>query len=191
MEISWQNIGGDKQTAPVPVNIRPIIDALGMDDGAEFLLHFRGRYLYVNKGKGQARGATVKLLGPEKATQLARKLTEAGYGHQNGRNYRVPSASAFLSRYLRSRGLNLTQIAVRLGTTDVTVRNYLKSDEELQCFRERQRRKKLSTWIEEAVFLGLVVRVEPQETKSLDRYPDQESQLARLMPSATSHQRKD
>ncbi len=191
MNISWQNLDGSKHTALVPVNIWPIVEALGMDDAAEFLLHFRGRHLYINKGKGQARGSVTKLLGSEKATQLAKTLTAAGYGQQNGKKYRVPTAYNFLCRYLRSNGFNLTQIAARLGTTDVTVRNYLRSDQELQRLRDKQHRKNLSTWIDEAVALGLVVRVEPPTTMSLISYPGHTGHLARPTHSISSHQRKD
>jgi hypothetical protein len=166
MEIRWQNIKGEEHRGKIPANLWPIIDALGLHDGAEFLLYFRGRDFYVGKGAKAFRSAMVELFGPAKTNLLHNALTAAGYGNANGKNYVVPSATVFLSRYLRSKGLNLNEIAHRLGTSTVTVRSCLKSDAEREVRYEKDKMRRINEAISEAVALGLVVRLEQPKKKA-------------------------
>ncbi|SIQ78100.1 hypothetical protein SAMN05880590_107149 [Rhizobium sp. RU35A] len=167
MEISWANLDGEENTAKVEASLRPIIDAVGIHVAAEFLLYFRGRYFYVGSNRRKKVSAASKLFGAEEIGRISEALTNAGYGYQNGKSYRVPSATAFLSRYLRSKGLKVAEIANRLGTTDVTVGKHLKSEQERQRLREHARRRQLDQAIEEAVSLGLVVRVKQPQKAAL------------------------
>ncbi len=158
MEITWPGPEGGQLTAPIPANLQPFIEALGIDEGAEFLLHFRNKNVSLNGGKGQERSAIAKMVGLEKANRLNRLLTEAGYG--KGMAFQVPGAGCFLARYLRSKGLSINEISNRLGRTCVSVRGYLRSDEQRRMDSEKSVALRLHSTIDEAVALGLVVRVD-------------------------------
>ncbi len=156
MEVSWKNLDGETIVGRIEPNLWPIVKVLGIDAAAEFLLYFRGKYLHLHEGKTQARNQVVRLFGAKKAEALYRSLLEEVFCE----TYRVPQGKVFLCRYLRSKGLPVSEISTRVGLTDVSIRRALLSDKERRDFTAIENAKRLKNAISEAVSLGLVVRVE-------------------------------
>ncbi|MCF1461331.1 hypothetical protein FS827_08345 [Agrobacterium vitis] len=155
MKLTWTDTAGNEVSAKVDAHLVPIINVLGLHKGSEFLMLFGGKYIRLNENAIQNRTNIALLYGKKKARDLGESLLNAGYPH----SYRVPTAKKFLARYLRSKGLKNADIATRLSSTDVSVRGWLKSDQDRRASSERRRCRVLSAHIDEAVALGLVVRV--------------------------------
>ncbi len=102
---------------PVPANLRPYVDVLGVDGAIAFLLTFGGAELYIpDEPKG--RGALERLNGGARVRELARRKAEL--------QPRVPLGNRWIAQVLRGRGQSVAQIARTLHITDRTVRNYLR-----------------------------------------------------------------
>lgn len=156
MQITWKDRSGNEVSGRVEAHILPIIEALGLHDTAEFLLLFSGKYLHISKSV-QDRNKIAQLYGKERTLKLYESLTAAGYGQSSV--YKVPTAKKFLARYLRSKGATTEDICLRLMAADVSVRNWLRSDEDRRSASEKQKAISLKASIDEAVSLGLVIRV--------------------------------
>ncbi|MBB4006223.1 hypothetical protein [Allorhizobium taibaishanense] len=155
MKLTWTDTAGKEVSANVDAHLVPIIKVLGFGKGSEFLMLFGGTYIRLSEKAIQSRNRIAVLYGKDKARDLGESLLNAGYPQ----SYRVPTAKKFLARYLRSKGLKNPDIATRLSSTDVAVRGWLKSDQERRKSSIRNKCRALSAHIDEAVALGLVVRV--------------------------------
>lgn len=102
---------------PVPAQVAPYVEALGIAMTVRFLLIFGGAELYyATDPKG--RGRVEALVGPDRAAELGR------ISHRLPR--RVPLAKPWLAAQLRSEGYGIADIARTLRTSDVSVRKWLK-----------------------------------------------------------------
>ncbi|HQS09489.1 MAG TPA: hypothetical protein PLK13_11765 [Xanthobacteraceae bacterium] len=101
----------------MPENIAPYVRAIGIDKTVELLLEFGGASLYFGKNPTM-RSRVVALIGAE-----AVKAMEAGLGSFGER---VPLANRWIANYLAAQSVPTQEIARRLRTTNVTVRNYLR-----------------------------------------------------------------
>ncbi len=138
-----KGVGGAPSTAPVltggpspqgegsaPANIEPYVRVLGIDGAVEFLLAFGGAELALGRNP-QARGALAKLVGRDKAAELA-----AAAEHLPRR---VPLAKQWIARVLKGRGLPNAEIARTLHVSDVTVRALLATGAKAEERREKVR----------------------------------------------------
>lgn len=103
---------------PIPVQIKPYVDVLGIDGTIDFLLEFGGAELYLAENP-TARSRLVQFLGLDKATALSRASAHLPK--------RVPLQKPWIAQILRKeKSLPVSEIARRLHVSDVTVRSYLK-----------------------------------------------------------------
>lgn len=119
MKIEWPSSTGEIISADIPYPVRTYVEAVGLDAAATLFLKLGGGQIYLSKSpcEGSLVGA---IIGEENASRLAAALFA-----DNGR---IPLANRFLSRYLRSKGNNIQEIARAVRIPDVTVRRYLKPD---------------------------------------------------------------
>jgi len=101
---------------PVPQNIAPFVDVLGIDGTVEFLLEFGGAEVWYPSGKNSA-SELVQVLGAEKALALADRA--------DALKARIPLAKPWLAKVLHAKGLSQARIARKLHASDVTIRKYL------------------------------------------------------------------
>lgn len=109
--------GARRYPAP-PAQVAPYVDAMGQRLAVRFLLVFGGAELYIAREPG-SRSQLVKLIGQEKAAELAKK------DHLLQR--RIPLAKPWIAAVLRADGCSVAQIARTLRVSDVTVRKMLKA----------------------------------------------------------------
>lgn len=108
-----------KDDLPYPkptAQVEPYIEALGLDDTLRFLETFGGTEIYVATHPSK-RSQIAQLVGNPKAKMLA--------AVQHRLQRRVPLAKKWRASVYRSQGLTIAQIALKLGVSDVMVRNYL------------------------------------------------------------------
>jgi len=101
--------------------VQPYFDALGLDDTLNFLEAFGGTEIYIASQPGN-RSQVVTVVGYAKTRALA------SISHRL--QHRVPLAKEWRARVYSSLGLNNTEIALKLGVTDVSVREYLRASKE-------------------------------------------------------------
>lgn len=111
-----------KDDLPFPkptAQVEPYFEALGLDDTLRFLEAFGGTEIYIATQPSQ-RSQVAKVVGYPKARMLA--------AVQHRLQRRVPLAKQWRASVYRSQGLTIAQIALKLGVSDVMVRNYLSGD---------------------------------------------------------------
>jgi len=129
MKISWPDIQNNRLlTGRIEAQAHPYIEALGVDNAAQFLLHFGGSLLPLPTKRAHKGTELSKVLQgmygdgwKDKALQLGRCV-----GHSCPS---VPLTRTFLCRYLRSQGKSVNDIARILKTSGTTVYRHLKGDE--------------------------------------------------------------
>ncbi len=99
-----------------PAQIADIVEILGPDLTATFLLRFGGAELYMAEDP-KGRSQVEALVGTDRARSLA-TLTN--------RQRRVPLAKPWGASHLRFKGATIAEIARTPHVTDITVRRYLK-----------------------------------------------------------------
>lgn len=97
--------------------VEPYFEALGLEDTLKFLETFGGNEIYIASHPSY-RSRVAACIGYPKA----RMLSEISARLQR----RVPLAKKWRAQVYRSQGLKISQIATRLGVTDVMVRIYLR-----------------------------------------------------------------
>ena len=97
--------------------VEPYVDVLGIDGTVDFLLEFGGAEIYLTTTP-KSRSRVVALIGLKKTAELA--------AISDRLPRRVPLAKPWLTAVLKSKGLSNNQIARKLHTTDVSVRDWLK-----------------------------------------------------------------
>lgn len=102
-----------------PAQAAPYIEALGLEDTLKFIEAFGGIEIYIATHPSQA-SQVVTLVGYPKARALAEIADRL--------QRRVPLLKKWRAHVYASLGLPKSQIALKLGVTDVMVRNYLKDE---------------------------------------------------------------
>ncbi len=102
-----------------PAQIEPYVEILGVDLTVDFLLSFGGAELYIGKNPGD-KSRLVQLVGLERAKALG-AITER-------LQRRIPLQKPWTARYLSWKGLSVAEIARRLHTSDVSIRDWLRSN---------------------------------------------------------------
>lgn len=110
-------------TIKVPAHIQPYIETLGEELGIKFLLAFGGSYAYFSD-RPQERSPVTQLVGAEAHAKLASRL---GAG-----SIRVPLAKPFIARSFKAKGWTVNAIARELHSSDVSIRRWLKDDNDRQ-----------------------------------------------------------
>ncbi len=105
---------------PVPANIAPLVDVLGVDGTVRFLLFLGGAELHIARHP-RPRSRLVQVVGAEKAQQLA------DVSHLLPT--RIPVAKPWLAATLHAKGLPVAEIARTLHVSDVSVRSMLRRAE--------------------------------------------------------------
>ncbi|AEQ50771.1 helix-turn-helix domain-containing protein [Pelagibacterium halotolerans] len=103
-------------TAQVPANIAPYVDALGIDDALHFILAMGGSELYLPK-RSTPRSFAARTIGTEKVDRLAATL---GPGY-----YKVPVARQWCASVLLAKGYTMAEIARTVRADYSTVRRWL------------------------------------------------------------------
>lgn len=124
MDMKWPNTQGKTITGRIEAAYWPAVKALGIDGAANFYLKFGGTYVRFDVRSMTERNALVKEFGKASAEALVKAFEEEA----PRANYRVPLASKFLARYLRSQGHNVSAICSRLRKTDGSIMSFLKKD---------------------------------------------------------------
>lgn len=101
---------------PEDEQLAPYIRAIGEEKTVQLVLACGGAPLYFAKNP-TLRSRVTQIVGEDGVKALEREL---------GDRVRVPLAKKWIATYLASQGLGPQEIARRMHTTDVTVRNYLK-----------------------------------------------------------------
>jgi hypothetical protein len=154
MNLIWKDNQGNEKTGRIPAHVAPLVQAFGIHEASEFIMKCGGTFLTLpNKPRG--RNAVAKLYGEDRARVLFTALRDAGYFG----SYTIPVAKRFLACYFRSQGMTLADIGVRLSATRASVRKWLLSDDEFAAKLQEDKEHRLDAVINEAVELGLVVRV--------------------------------
>lgn len=118
MNQTWKNHLVVTLTARVPANVEPLIDAIGIDGAARFMLAYGGANLRLPKSKkGPGFQAIADLIGEDAAGRLV-----DAFGIDISR---VPISPSFLVRYHRGQGQSVQQIARLLHRSDKMVRDHL------------------------------------------------------------------
>ncbi|QND52792.1 hypothetical protein HB779_13415 [Phyllobacterium sp. 628] len=125
MEISWTDHDGNYLSGRIEANVQPFVEALGLDDAADFFLNFGGSMIYVGKRGPNANNAVLRILGEEVVRKLGDCFGDLGW-------MRIPLATKFMVRYLTSQGRSMREITRILRITDVTARKYRRSDQYLR-----------------------------------------------------------
>ena len=115
---TWADKSGKTLSYRVPANLRPYVDALGLDLACTFFLSFGGAPVYLAENPTES-SAVSAVIGKENVIRLAKAM--GGAGHLS----RVPVDKRFLARYMAGNGWTVLAIARRLLTSDVTIRSYL------------------------------------------------------------------
>ncbi|RRY11501.1 hypothetical protein [Brucella anthropi] len=124
MKQTWLNLQDEEITGRVEANVIPLVEAVGFECAATFLLNFGGSAVQFSR-KASANNQIAQLIGQEANQALCDRFDGMGY-------WRVPIGNKFLARYLRSCGHNGSKIARLLRVTDASVRTYLMRDEQLR-----------------------------------------------------------
>jgi hypothetical protein len=128
MKISWLDKDKNLITGRIEVQAHPYIEALGMDNAAQFLMQFGGTRLELptkRVHRGTALSKVLQRMYGDGWKAKALELTKCiGIPNPN-----VPLCRTFLCRHLRSKGLSVNNIARALGTTCATVYRHLRTDE--------------------------------------------------------------
>lgn len=103
--------------ADVPDHVVPYVRAVGLHKTVQLLLECGGAPLYFAKNP-TFRSRVVAIVGEEGVQALEEEL--------GTRAPRVPLANRWIATYLAADGMKVHEIARRMHTSDVTVRNYLK-----------------------------------------------------------------
>ncbi len=107
----------DVPAHPKPTaQVEPYFEALGLEDTLKFLEKFGGTEIYIATHPSK-RSKVAEVVGYPKARMLA--------AVQHRLQRRVPLAKQWRASVYRSQGLTIAQIALKLGVSDVMVRNYL------------------------------------------------------------------
>lgn len=155
MYITWTDNSGGEASGKIDAHILPIIEVLGLDRAANFLVLFGGKYVYIGSKALQDNNPIASIFGKEDTLKLFERLRDIS----SVNSFKVPIGKRFLARYWRSLGVKPLEIRQRLKLTDVSVRHLLQSDDQFRSRVERQRTRQRNAAIDEAVALGLVVRV--------------------------------
>ncbi len=107
----------------VPANLRPIVEVLGPDCAAEFLLAFGGTPVYLAETPRET-SDIPRVIGVERTKALTKRL---GAG-----NHRIPNGKPWIARHLASKGKSVLAIARILHVNEKTVRSHLQDDESRQ-----------------------------------------------------------
>lgn len=116
MELTFPDKNGNPLQWRIPAELHPFIEAIGIDASARLFLAHGGAPAFFSKHPRED-SSLSKTIGREAVI----KLTEICHGHY----HRIPLATEFLVRYLRSQGVSVSQIARQLRISDVTVRSKL------------------------------------------------------------------
>lgn len=99
----------------IPANVRPYVEALGVDDAVRFLLKFGGSEIYLPSGEPCKRNGedsmAVRLIGAEKVMALSEQL--------GGGYFKVPLANRWIGETLYMNGRKCAEIA-RMVRADVS-----------------------------------------------------------------------
>ncbi|RUS64893.1 helix-turn-helix domain-containing protein [Pseudorhodobacter sp. E13] len=115
-----------------PAHLEPYVRVLGVDLAIEFLLAFGGAELYLSANP-TARSRLVQLVGMDRARALAEAL--------DCLPRRIPTGKPWIASVWRTQGTSVSEIARKLHVTDVTVRRFLKqNDQQIQRDDHRQLR---------------------------------------------------
>ncbi|KXF92106.1 hypothetical protein [Phaeobacter inhibens] len=111
--------GSDHKSRPYPrppAQAQPYLDALGLEDALRFIEAFGGTEIYIALDP-KSRSSVAALVGYPKAKALA--------AIKDALQRRVPLVKKWRAEVYASMGLKNTEIARKLGVSDVTVRTYL------------------------------------------------------------------
>jgi hypothetical protein len=108
-----------------PAHVQPFVDALGPELAIDLLLAFGGAELHIAV-LPRANSRLVEVVGQDGAEKLAALADGLGTRWQR----RVPTAKPWIAKVWFSQGLSKSEIARRLHTTDVTVRAWLKAQQD-------------------------------------------------------------
>lgn len=101
---------------PEDEQLAPYIRAIGEEKTVQLVLACGGAPLYFAKNP-TLRSRVTQIVGEDGVKALEREV-----GDRAGR---VPLAKKWIATYLAAQGIGVQEIARRMHTTDVTVRNYL------------------------------------------------------------------
>jgi hypothetical protein len=100
-----------------PADLEPIVEALGQEVAVRFLMRFGGAELRLPdrpRGKSQVEAE----IGFDAYLRLCEQRDRI--------QKRIPLGRRWIAKIMRSEGASVAEIARRIGTTDVTVRKWLK-----------------------------------------------------------------
>jgi hypothetical protein len=120
MDISWTMPGGQERRGRIDAHVQPFVNALGMQDACTFLLAFGGAEVYLSD-RPRLNGMIARSVGPKIVDKLANSDLPKG-------PMVVPMGNTFIVRYLRSKGMSLSEIARKARITTVTVKEHLQTD---------------------------------------------------------------
>lgn len=120
--------GHNSGERPVPENLQPFVEALGVEKACELFLKLGGSEVYLAENP-QAGSIAVEAIGTDGVRQLAKAL---GHGH-----IRVPLAKAWTVQTLLDDGKSIAHIARTVRVSDRTILRWLadgSKDRQLSLF---------------------------------------------------------
>ena len=110
-------------SAQVPANLRPYVEALGVEDAMRLFLSLGGSEVYL-PNRSTRRSMAARTIGADQVDKLAAELG-AGY-------IKVPLARQWIAATMQARGESLAEIARTVRVDVATVRKWLGPSERQQ-----------------------------------------------------------